>query len=66
MSSTAPSIAGDQLANAALKQHPEDNNALFARVLALGLRSDYVALIDKQDFAALRYMKQAEFLRNSY
>jgi hypothetical protein len=53
---------GDQLADAALKQHPEDSNALFARVLALGLRSDYVALIDKQDFAALRYMKQGRIL----
>jgi hypothetical protein len=53
---------GDQLANAALKQHPDDNNALFASVLALGLRSDYAALIDKQDFAALRYMKQGRIL----
>ena len=53
---------GDQLANAVLKQHPEDNNALFASCLALGLRSDYAALIDKQDFAALRYMKQSRIL----
>jgi hypothetical protein len=53
---------GDQLANAVLKQHPEDNNALFASSLALGLRSDYAALIDKQDFAALRYMKQSRIL----
>ena len=28
---------GDQLADAALKQHPDDSNALFAKVLALGL-----------------------------
>src|SRR5271163_1426864 len=41
---------GNQLSDAALKQHPEDSNALFAKVLALGLQSDYVALIDKQDF----------------
>jgi hypothetical protein len=53
---------GTQLADAALKQHPEDTNALFAKVLALGLRSDYVAMIDKQDFAALRYMKQGRIL----
>jgi hypothetical protein len=53
---------GEQLADAALKQNPEDNNALFAKVLALGLRSDYVAMIDKQDFAALRYMKQGRIL----
>jgi hypothetical protein len=55
-------IKGDQLADAALKQHPQDSNALFAKVLALGLRSDYVAMIDKQDFAALRYMKQGRIL----
>src|SRR6201994_142864 len=53
---------GDQLADAMLKQNPEDTNALFARILALGLRSDYVALIDKQDFAALHYMKQGRIL----
>src|SRR6202166_1191191 len=53
---------GDQLADAALKQNPEDTNALFAKILALGLRSDYAALIDKQDFAALRYMKQSRVL----
>jgi hypothetical protein len=53
---------GDQLADAALKLHPGDSNALFARVLALGLRSDYLAMIDKQDFAALKYMKQGRIL----
>jgi hypothetical protein len=31
-------------------------------VLALGLRSDYLAMIDKQDFAALKYMKQGRIL----
>jgi hypothetical protein len=53
---------GDHLADAALKQNPDDSNALFAKILALGLRSDYVALIDKEDFAALRYMKQGRIL----
>jgi hypothetical protein len=53
---------GDQLANAALKLNANDSNALFAKVLALGLRSDYVALIDKQNLAALRYMKQGRIL----
>jgi hypothetical protein len=52
----------DQLADAVLKQHPDDENALFAKVLAMGLRSDYAALIDKQDFAALRYMKEGRTL----
>src|SRR5271156_147234 len=36
---------GDQLADAALKLHPGDSNALFAKCLAMGLRSDYVAMI---------------------
>lgn len=53
---------GEQLADAALKQNPEDTNALFAKVLALGLRSDYVSLIEKRDFAALRYIKQGRIL----
>jgi hypothetical protein len=52
----------DQLSVAVLKQHPDDSNALFSQVLALGLRSDYVALIDKEDFAALHYMKQGRIL----
>jgi hypothetical protein len=53
---------GEQLADTALQLHPDDNNALFAKVLAMGLRSDYVAMIDKQDFAALRYVKQGRIL----
>jgi len=52
----------DQLADAALKLHPDDSNALFAKVMAMGLRSDYVAMIDKQDLAALSYMKQGRIL----
>jgi hypothetical protein len=52
----------DQLAVIVLRQHPGDSNALFSQVLALGLRSDYVALIDKEDFAALHYMKQGRIL----
>ncbi len=53
---------GDQLAAAALKRQPNDSNALFAKVLATGLRSDYAALIDKEDLAALSYMKQGRIL----
>jgi hypothetical protein len=53
---------GNQLAEVARKLDPGDNNALFAQVLALGLRSDYAAMIDKQDFAALGYMKQGRIL----
>jgi hypothetical protein len=53
---------GDQLADAALKRHADDTNALFAKVLAMGLRSDYVAMIDREDLAALSYMKQGRIL----
>jgi hypothetical protein len=53
---------GDQLADAVLKVHADDSNALFAKVLAMGLRSDYVAMIDKEDLAALSYMKQGRIL----
>jgi hypothetical protein len=53
---------GDQLADAALKLHGDDSNALFAKCLAMGLRSDYVAMIDKEDLAALSYMKQGRIL----
>jgi hypothetical protein len=52
----------DHLADVALKLHPNDSNALFARVLALGLRSDYVALIDKEDLEALSYVKKGRIL----
>jgi hypothetical protein len=53
---------GDQLADAALRLHADDSNALFAKVLAMGLRSDYVAMIDKEDLSALSYMKQGRIL----
>jgi hypothetical protein len=53
---------GDKLADAALKVHADDSNALFAKVLAMGLRSDYAAMIDKEDLAALSYMKQGRIL----
>jgi len=49
---------GDQLSAAALIKNSNDTNARFAKVLALGLRSDYAALIEKRDLAALSYTKQ--------
>ena len=52
----------DQLADAALKLHADDSNALFAKALAMGLRSDYAAMIDKENLAALSYMKQGRIL----
>ncbi len=52
----------DQLANAALGKDPADATAQFAKVLSLGLRSDYAALIEKRDLAALSYTKQGRTL----
>jgi hypothetical protein len=38
-----------------------DPDALFAQVLVFGLNSDYLALIEKRNFAALSETKQARF-----
>jgi hypothetical protein len=46
-----------QLAQRVLARSPRDSNALFAEVLADGLRGDYLALIEKRNLAGLSYMK---------
>ena len=52
----------DALADKALAANPNDTNAEFAKVLSLGLRSDYAALIEKRDLAAIRDTKQGRTL----
>ncbi len=47
----------DDLVNKVLAASPTDANALFAKVLANGLRSDYAAMIEKRNLASLSYMK---------
>lgn len=47
----------DQLVDRALAASPRNVNALFARVLSNGLRSDYTAMIEKRNIASLSYMK---------
>ena len=47
------------LADRALAVDPKDKNATLAKILQLGLRGDYEALIEKRNFAGLRDMKQA-------
>ncbi len=47
----------DAAANKILAQKPDDKNALFAQVLANGLRGDYTALMEKRNLASLSYMK---------
>jgi hypothetical protein len=52
----------DALADEALRRNSQDSNAEFAKLLGLGLRSDYAALIEKRDLAAIRYTKQGRQL----
>ena len=47
----------DELVGRTLAKSPDDANALFARVLANGLRGDYTAMIEKRNLASLGYMK---------
>lgn len=47
----------DELVARILAASPSDANALFARVLANGLRGDYTAMIEKRNLASLSYMK---------
>jgi hypothetical protein len=47
----------DELVNKVLAKSPSDANALFAKVLANGLRGDYAAMIEKRNLASLSYMK---------
>lgn len=52
----------DQMAGSVLAGDPNNANAEFAQVLALGLRGDYAALIEKRDMLGLSYMKKARVL----
>lgn len=52
----------NRLADAALARNPKDANALYAKTLVCGMRSDYALMIDKRDVEALSYSKQASAL----
>jgi len=52
----------NRLADAALARNPKDANALYAKTLVCGMRSDYALMIDKHDVEALSYSKQASAL----
>jgi hypothetical protein len=52
----------EQKARGILARSPEDENALFASILRLGLLSDYLALIEKRYLASLSEMKRARGL----
>jgi len=50
---------GQDLADRALARDPHDQNAQFAALMRLGLRSDYLALIEKRYLASLSDVKQS-------
>jgi hypothetical protein len=52
----------DQIANQVLSRSPQTVNAQFAKMLANGLRGDYLALIEKRNLAALSFMKGSRSL----
>ena len=52
----------EQIANQVLAHSPQDANALFAKILADGLRGDYLALIEKRNVAGLTSMKSGRML----
>lgn len=49
----------EQLADNILSQIPQQTDALFAKILALGLRADYVSLIERRDLDALKIVKNS-------
>jgi hypothetical protein len=51
-----------QIADRILTRTPQDKNAQFAKILVSGLRSDYLALIEKRNLASLGYTKTARAL----
>jgi len=53
---------GDEIADRILSGTPEDANALFAKVMASGLRGDYAAMIEKRNMAGLGYLKNGRQL----
>jgi hypothetical protein len=52
----------NRLGDAALARNPKDANALYAKTLVCGMRSDYALMIEKHDVAALSFSKQASAL----
>jgi len=52
----------DQIADQALAHSPDDTSALFAKVMVSGLRSDYIAMVQKRNLAALSSIKNAREL----
>ena len=49
----------ESLARSRISKNQTDRDALFAMVLASGLKADYAALIEKRNLASLRFTKEA-------
>ncbi len=49
----------ERLASAALARSPGDRNAMLASLLRIGLHADYLAFIEKRNFAALAEVKES-------
>ncbi|HEX6896113.1 MAG TPA: hypothetical protein VF146_12625, partial [Bryobacteraceae bacterium] len=52
----------EQLADGILKQSPGQTSAMFAKTIALGLRADYIALIERRDLDSLKIVKESRSL----
>ena len=50
----------DALSNARLSKNASDHDGLFAHTLALGLRADYAALVEKRNLASLQYTRDSK------
>jgi hypothetical protein len=50
-------VKSKEIADRVLAHDPNNADALFASAMTQGLRGDYVAMIEKRDFAALSYVK---------
>jgi hypothetical protein len=49
----------EQLSNDILSKSPRDVDALFAKILTLGLRADYLSLIERRNLDALKVIKES-------
>ena len=59
---TAALAKSQELADRVLTRAPDDRNAMFSTVLRLGLHSDYLAMVEKKNLAALSDVKNARLL----
>jgi hypothetical protein len=53
---------GRKLSDVILSRSPQDKNATFATVLRMGLRADYLSLIEDRNFQALSEMKNGRLV----